>query len=242
MQVWDNVTRPIGTIQIIKSVTNKYHKYNKLAEFLNKNGYVVFCNKNQPQHGDVFTKTVEQEIETLYKIKQKYNLPLFLVGHGFGGFVAQKIISHTHKCNGAICTAGGGKLSRIEYCQCVAMTWIGQHLFGDNKCAKMIPKICKCDNGITYNHTYWILKGTKHTQYDKNINVPQMFICGKQDISGLNNRLAWTLYNAYNQYDLHKLTFVLFPDAASPIESGENWMDVRGDILQVLTQYTSDAR
>ena len=42
--VWDNVQNPKGTIQIAHGLVEYHGRYDDLANFLNKNGYIVFCN------------------------------------------------------------------------------------------------------------------------------------------------------------------------------------------------------
>ena len=41
--VWDNAN-PKGTIQIAHGLVEYHGRYDDLANFFNKNGYIVFCN------------------------------------------------------------------------------------------------------------------------------------------------------------------------------------------------------
>ena len=42
--VWDEVVNPIGTVQIIHGLVEYHGRYQETAEYLNKNGFIVFCN------------------------------------------------------------------------------------------------------------------------------------------------------------------------------------------------------
>ena len=42
--VWDEVANPIGTVQIIHGLVEYHGRYQETAEYLNKNGFIVFCN------------------------------------------------------------------------------------------------------------------------------------------------------------------------------------------------------
>ncbi len=56
--VWDDVKNPIGTIQIIHGLVEYHGRYHETAEFLNKNGFIVYCNDHLGHglniaHGDL---------------------------------------------------------------------------------------------------------------------------------------------------------------------------------------------
>ena len=242
MKKWLNAAQPVGIVQIITSTDKTTKQYDKLAFFLNKNGYLVFCNDKQSVHGDVFSQTVEQEIKTIKKIKQKYNLPVFLVGHGFGGFIAQKIISQYDVCDGAIYTSGGEQISQTKLYQHAITTWIGRYIFGDNAHAKMLYQLYKHDKGITYKMSYWIIKNIQDINYRKFTKIPHLFLCSGHNIINPGKRLAWTLYNAYSMHDLHKLTIVIYPDISQPISRQEQWTDMQNDILQFLVKHNNAHR
>ena len=86
--IWDNVENPIGVVQIIHGIFDKIATYNKLAQFLNRNGYIVFGVDNVlSKMPRTFDCAVVQESDIMKYLATKYTLPIFLIGYGYGGFL-----------------------------------------------------------------------------------------------------------------------------------------------------------
>lgn len=115
--VWDNVEEPIGVVQIFHGMAEHAKRYERFAKFLNDKGFIVYANDHRG-HGktagsvddlgyigkDGFSNIVEDEYLITQTIKEKYpNLPVFILGHSFGSFIAQEyIIRYSNNINGVI--------------------------------------------------------------------------------------------------------------------------------------------
>lgn len=99
--LWDDVSAPCGVIQLLHGMSEYGGHYDEFARYLNSRGYIVFADdhrahgrtetdENRGHHpGDVFKKTLRDELFFLDWLKEKYDLPVFLLGHSYGSFIAQ---------------------------------------------------------------------------------------------------------------------------------------------------------
>ncbi len=99
--VWDDVSLPKGVVQIVHGMSEYGGRYDEFARFLNKNGYIAFADdhrahgrtekdEDRGRHkGDIFTKTLNDELFFREWLKKEYGLPVFLMGHSYGSFLCQ---------------------------------------------------------------------------------------------------------------------------------------------------------
>lgn len=103
---WEGVKEPKGIIQIFHGMAEHGRRYERLALYLNEHGFVVFADDHRG-HGrtagnlesigyigkDGFNLIVEDEYKISLLLRDEYpGLPLFIVGHSFGSFIAQEYI------------------------------------------------------------------------------------------------------------------------------------------------------
>lgn len=100
--VYKNVTNPKGIIQIIHGMSEHSKRYLKLVNFFNKNSYIVVLS-DHPNHGLQALKNknlgivdykfqifVSNQLDITKAINKEYpNLPIFILGHSMGSFIAQ---------------------------------------------------------------------------------------------------------------------------------------------------------
>lgn len=114
-----------GVVQIAHGMAEHAKRYDRLARFLNKSGYIVYANDHRG-HGktagsidklgyladeDGFEWLVK-DLQTLSSIikEEHSNLPLFLLGHSMGSFAAQRYIMLSGKnLAGLILSGSNGK-------------------------------------------------------------------------------------------------------------------------------------
>lgn len=151
--LWDNVTRPIGVVQIVHGMDEHVERYNRFARYMNQNGYIVFGDdhrghgrtagaaKNIGKTGgdaDMFMAIVSDEIEILNYLLKKYDLPVFLFGHSYGSFITQRVLMQTDLCTAGVCLSGSAKYPHWMLDIATAAAWIGQKLFGPDAPARAI--------------------------------------------------------------------------------------------------------
>lgn len=102
---WDEVKKPKAVVQIIHGMQEHAKRYSNFAEFLNKNGYIVFASDLRGHgetagnvmdlghtNGDIFKEIVSDQVIITQKLKEQYNLPVYVLGHSFGSFIAQRYV------------------------------------------------------------------------------------------------------------------------------------------------------
>lgn len=109
--LFDDVTAPKGILQITHGMAEHAKRYARFAEFMNKNGYLVFINDTRAHgqsagsvervgkvvSGDLFAETVQDQILLTKHIEENHvGLPIFLLGHSYGSFVTQNYIQECH--------------------------------------------------------------------------------------------------------------------------------------------------
>lgn len=114
VKVWDSVISPVGIVQISHGICEHGGVYNEFAELLCSNGYIVFCSDhrcfgltetsdNLGYHdGDIFGDTVSDTLFLNRYFAEKYSLPTFLFGHGYGSFIAQAVLIKNEPLKGVI--------------------------------------------------------------------------------------------------------------------------------------------
>ncbi|MFX1489109.1 MAG: alpha/beta hydrolase, partial [Promethearchaeota archaeon] len=128
---WAPETTPKAVIQIIHGLAEHAKRYTSVAEVLCNEGYVCYAN-DQRGHGrtagDLTKSTLKgnagvlgpngwegvvNDVHELSKIIKKDfpNLPLFLIGHSWGAFIAQDYIQEWgNEIRGCILSGTNGKV------------------------------------------------------------------------------------------------------------------------------------
>jgi len=103
---WDKVEKPKAMVQIFHGMAEHAGRYNEFAEYLNSNGFIVYAADHRG-HGKTagtveelgyigengFNVIIEDNHLISEKMKQEHSeLPMFLLGHSFGSFLAQEYI------------------------------------------------------------------------------------------------------------------------------------------------------
>jgi len=100
INVWDSVVNPKGLVQVIHGMAEYGERYSDLAKFLNRKGYIViasdhFGHKNSINnfYGEMgvegFQTYVNDELFINKYFKEKYEIPIHILGHSMGSFIAQ---------------------------------------------------------------------------------------------------------------------------------------------------------
>ena len=118
--IWDEVENPIGTIQIIHGLVEYHGRYHETAEYLNKNGFIVFCNDHlghglnvsdgnlkgffQDENG--YEAVVNQLGEMNSHIRKEYpTLKHFVLSHSLGTALVLSLLKRNIFFDGVLMSA-----------------------------------------------------------------------------------------------------------------------------------------
>ena len=118
--LWDDVKEPIGIVQISHGMAEHALRYAPFAEFLNKNGYIVFADDHRAHGktsanvsekkvigfhpGNIFEDTAEDLVFISNMLVERYKLPLVFLGHSYGSFLGQRYLQKPNPSKGVILT------------------------------------------------------------------------------------------------------------------------------------------
>lgn len=270
---WDNIKRPIGVIQIIHGMDEHIRRYDRFAQFMNAHGYIVFGDDHRG-HGktardistigqtdgdaDIFAATVSDEMEIMYYLKSKYNLPLFLFGHSYGSFITQAIMQKTDIPAAGVCLSGSARYPQWLLATVRGAAWMGRMLWGPDSPARILEafspirgnidggsKLTRDQNQVaihdadpmrakyfSYGFYFSLFKNLMQLHQESRFNTPLLIISGARDMVSMNSRFSKSLYNAYQANGMSNLTLIIYPDARHELLMELNYDEVQNDILQ----------
>ncbi|MDD3831540.1 MAG: alpha/beta hydrolase [Clostridia bacterium] len=104
LYVWDKVEQPRMVLQLVHGMCEHSARYDDFARYLNNNGIIVVMVDQRGhglsttpdsygyEEGDMWTNNVNDQLE-LTDWAGKYNLPIVVMGHSYGSFLTQRLIS-----------------------------------------------------------------------------------------------------------------------------------------------------
>ena len=103
-RLW-NCENPKGIIQVVHGMAESSLRYQDFAEFMASNGYIVVADDHRGHgktddcsgytKGDMFFDTLKDVAKLSSIYKNLYpNVPLILLGHSYGSFLAQAYLEH----------------------------------------------------------------------------------------------------------------------------------------------------
>ncbi len=154
--LWDDVRNPKGVVQIAHGMAEHARRYDDFANFLNKNGYIVFADDHRAHgltsakqsskgvkgyhKGDIYNDTVRDEVAITAYLKEKYQLPVVYVGHSYGSMVGQRYIEKCADHKGAI-LCGSAMMKGALLNVGVFISGFQYKLFGGEKVGKSLDKL-----------------------------------------------------------------------------------------------------
>ena len=105
LKIWDEASEPRMVLQLVHGMAEHVSRYNDFAEYLNSCGIIVAGDDHRAHgdtdpdalglagEGDLFHKTVEDEKGITALLKERYGLPVVIMGHSYGSFLTQRYIS-----------------------------------------------------------------------------------------------------------------------------------------------------
>lgn len=106
--IYDSVENPKAVVVIVHGMQEHCLRYKNFARYLNECGFVVISSDlrghgktatsiNELGFGekDIFSETVNDQLNIIKYAKETYSLPIYLFGHSYGSMLSQKIIQNT---------------------------------------------------------------------------------------------------------------------------------------------------
>ncbi len=237
--IWDAVTRPIGIVQISGNIQENLGDYECIARFLNDNRYIVFA--IQCKDSDFLNTDASHIANQINRLKQKYNLPLFLIENQYAAIITHKTTMHVQPYDAIVCLADIAGQNKFRLKIALITAWLGKILIGKNIAPQFLHKwhIIKHANITqpTYYNCYWLIKNLINLHDNQNYETPRMIISDGRDIKKLNLRLARELYAQYNKYDLQKLVLLIYPDIPVNFYQNINWKILQTDMLDFFNHW-----
>ena len=142
-------------VQILHGMAEHGARYADFASFLNKNGFIVYANdhrghgktaESQDEIGIIRKDGFELIISDAYIlfqiIKNKHqNLPVFILGHSFGSFLAQSFISRYGSEIDGVILSGSAKQDSPDIAFGRVAASMQRIIFGENKKSFLIDKL-----------------------------------------------------------------------------------------------------
>jgi alpha-beta hydrolase superfamily lysophospholipase len=153
--VWNKTDKPKGAVQILHGMAEHAARYADFASFLNKNGFIVYANDHRG-HGktvqspdeigiigqDGFELIIRDAYILLQMIKNKHpGLPVFILGHSFGSFLAHSFISRFGSEIDGVILSGSAKQDGPEIAFGRIVASVQRFIFGENKKSFLIDKL-----------------------------------------------------------------------------------------------------
>lgn len=150
--LWEDVENPKAIIQLSHGMGEHIRRYDDFARYLNKHGFIVFGDDHRG-HGrtsgidnlgstskTVFYDTVDDIIELGTEIKEKYKLPIILLGHSYGSFLSQAVIEETDIYS--LCVlVGTASQDSLDMKFAKILTALQNIFVGGKKPAKLLTKL-----------------------------------------------------------------------------------------------------
>lgn len=240
--IWDNVQNPIGIIQIIHGIYDNIKIYRRFAEFMNHNGYIVFgsdrlLHKKEHACPHSFEDSVKLQMNLMQYLYNKYGLPIFLFGYGYGGLITQSILQKSEMPAAGVCLANTGKYPRLILYIATMFTWACAKIFGKNAPANVLTHIVvgkrrlhdvpKCSHGFFLA----LFRGIMNIRPEPKFNTPILMISGAHNTFATNPQFSRALYNKYRNNGITQITMIIYPDIDDNLLLEMNFGTISDDIL-----------
>ena len=133
LYVWDEVSSPKAVVKIAHGMGEYSVRYDHFAQFLNSRGYIVVMNDHRGhgltaakdslgyEEGDMWTNNVRDQLAILDYCREKYGLPLVMMGHSYGSFITQAVIEeHPDVVGFVLCGSNYMKDISFTLCRVIA--------------------------------------------------------------------------------------------------------------------------
>ena len=152
--LWNQVENPVAVVQIAHGMGEYCGRYDDFASFLNKNGFIVVAEDHRGHgktcgemenlgkvEGDSYHDTIGDMIALTKYAEMKFKLPIVLIGHSYGSFLAQGYIEKNGAALAGVILSGSAYMNNSQVAFGRVVAKLQNALFGGRKPAKLIAKL-----------------------------------------------------------------------------------------------------
>jgi len=171
--LYENVENPKAVVIIVHGMQEHCLRYKNFAQFLNKNGFLVVTSdlrghgktaisKDKLGFGekDIFNETLQDQLNIISFAKEKYNLPIYLLGHSYGSMLTQNLVQRTSLVEKAVIsgtTNGSCFAMKLGHAVATLLTPFKT----ENSMGGFIEKMCIKSYGRGFERGNWLTKDEK---------------------------------------------------------------------------------
>ncbi len=273
--LWNDCPSPQGILFIFHGMQEHARRYDHFAQFCNKNGLLVFANDLRAHghsakdiaslgydEGDIFDSTVKDQIIIAKKLVKQYKLPLYILGHSFGSFIAQAVIQQYTPEKVVLCGSAYTKNLNVKLGKMIAKLTCRHK--GEKAPAKLVEKLSFQKYGKKFFNNNWLSRDEKvmndylsdelcgtpfpasfyrsmftHmlTNYKNTKNIshclPIYIISGEKDPVGANGKLPVKLCYEYKKLKKNA-RIKIYCDARHELLNETNKEEVYNDVLTFI--------
>ena len=274
--VWDKVENPEGVLLIVHGMQEHSGRYKDFASYLNQNNIIVYATDLRC-HGktcgdvkklghtdtDVFDEIVQDQVIILHMLNEKYNLPVYLLGHSFGSFIAQKLVQESSDWQKAI-FSGTAYTKTFLIGAGLQIANLTALLKGKHATAKLVEKMSFGAYGKKFKNGNWLSRDENiFTKYKKDefcgtpftagfyqsmfgnmLRIPNGFskipkdkplliIAGGSDPVGESGKLPQRLHEELTKLELD-CTLQIFPEARHEVLNETNKNEIWKVVLDFI--------
>lgn len=271
---WDDVKNAKAVVQIIHGMQEHAKRYDHVAKELNKAGFIVFASDLRGHgetvgdvkflghtNGDIFKEIVEDQKIITKMLCEKYNLPVYVLGHSFGSFITQRYVQECNLSKKAvICGSAYTKTALMKAGQIFA--YITGFFKGNHTTAKFIESLSFGSYKKQFEDGNWLVTDkqvfedykadpycgtpfpacfyksmfknvTANYKNLKNIDKEQkiFLIAGDKDPVGSNGKSVEKLFEVYKKNSVD-VQLKLYKNDKHEILNGENKAEVIKDVIE----------
>lgn len=270
--IYDDVENAKAVVVVVHGMQEHCLRYRDFAEYLNKNGYIAVTSdlrghghtalsKEQLGLGekDIFTETLQDQLNIIKFASDTYNLPVYLFGHSYGSMLSQNLIQLSpviEKC--VICGTANGS-SGIMKLGSMVISLLSPFKKYTSK-GGIVEKMCIKSYGEKFERGNWLTRDEKvfdaylkdeycggsfpfsfyksmiknMTKTNKGIgkigNKKLFLIAGDKDPVGANGKQVRKLYKLYLKNNIDA-KLKLYKDARHELLNETNKTEIYKDIV-----------
>lgn len=175
---FDDVKNAKAVVMIVHGMQEHCLRYRHFAEFLNKNGYIVVMSDLRG-HGktalskellgygekDIFTETLQDQLNIIAYINEKYNLPIYVFGHSYGSMLTQNLIQRSPLIEKAVISGTTNGSSAVMKLGSFTISLLSPFKKKNSK-GGLIEAMCIKSYGKKFKRGNWLTKDeAKYDEY-----------------------------------------------------------------------------